>query len=49
MDAKDGAARIRELAAALGGLSIYQLEWLEGVVNQFKLKPDLWRDPSPIL
>jgi hypothetical protein len=46
MDAKDGAVRIRELAAALGGLSTYQLEWLEGVVNQFKLKPDLWRDPK---
>jgi type II restriction enzyme len=46
MDAKDSAARIRELAAALGGLSTYQLEWLEGVVNQFKLKPDLWREPK---
>ena len=46
MDAKDSAARIRELAAAPGGLSTYQLEWLEGVVNQFKLKPDLWREPK---
>jgi hypothetical protein len=46
MDAKDSAARIRELAAALGGLSTYQLEWLEGVVNQFNLKPDLWREPK---
>jgi type II restriction enzyme len=44
MDANDRAARIRHLAIILGDLSSYQIEWLEGVINQFKLKPDLWRD-----
>lgn len=37
--------RIRFLANALHELSDSQLAWTEGVINQFKLKPDLYRNP----
>jgi len=38
--------RIRLLAKALNELSDSQLAWTEGIINQFKLKPDLQRNPE---
>ncbi len=44
MDAR--IAKIRELAAALYELTDGQLDWLEGVLNQFKLRPIVWREAN---
>jgi type II restriction enzyme len=38
--------RLKTLLEALSGLSESQLAWTEGVINQFKLKPELHRNPA---
>jgi type II restriction enzyme len=40
------AAKIKALAKALTDLSESQLDWLEGVVNQFSIEPELYRNPA---
>jgi type II restriction enzyme len=40
------AARITALARALNELSSSQLDWMEGVINQFTIDPDLDRNPA---
>jgi Type II site-specific deoxyribonuclease len=42
----DRAARLKELASFLYNLSDAQLTWLEAVIRQFQLKPDVWRNPD---
>jgi restriction endonuclease SmaI-like protein len=38
--------RIRALAESLASLSESQLQWTEGVIQQFQQKPTLWRNPA---
>lgn len=45
-DTPGRAARIRALAAGLSKLSESQLSWTEGVINQFTIKPEVWRYPK---
>lgn len=43
-DPQARAAKIKVLARALTGLSTSQLDWMEGVIRQFTIEPDLHRN-----
>jgi hypothetical protein len=46
VDASSRASRIKALAQNLTTLSDSQLAWMEGVINQFTIEPELHRNPA---